>query len=120
MNLSRFSYPNLLMSLTWYLISILYILPSPVHFLYSNYTIALVFYLYTLLTEILFIIFLVYSIYLFSFNSSFHTLFIGFLSKFLDFIFISVSEIFYLHSINNKKQKLLQTPFLLYHGSNLC
>ena len=87
-NLSRFPHPSSLILLTWYLISISYILLSPVHFLCLDHAVILILYLHTLLRGILFIIiFLVYSIYLFLFNPSFCTLFIEFLFKISDFYF---------------------------------
>jgi len=80
-NLSRSLHLNSLMPLTWYLISILYILPRLVHSLCSNHSVVLILCLCILLTRNSFIIFLVYSICLFSINLSFYTLFIEALFK---------------------------------------
>ena len=96
-------YPNSLILLTWYLISISYILPSSVHFLCSNYAIALVSCLYALSNRDSFINFLVYFVYLFSLNLSFCILFsISFQTFGLLFSFQFL--IFLLIYLDHKKQ----------------
>jgi len=105
-NLSRFLYLNLLIPLTWYLISILHILLSLVYFHCPDHTVALIFCLCALLTRNSFIIFLVYSICLLSINLSFYAPFTGVLFKFLDFYFYFCLLIFYSHSIATTENKI--------------
>jgi len=106
MNLSGSPHLNSLMPLTWYPISISHILPSLVHFLYPNHSVALILCLCTLLTRNSFIIFLVYSIYLLSINPSFHILFTVALFKFLDFYFYFCLLISYSYSIATSGNKI--------------
>ena len=115
-NLSKFLYLNLLIPLTWYLISISHILPSLVHSLCLDHAVAFVLYLHTLSTNIFLIIFLVDFICLFLFNPSFYVLFMEFPFKFSNFHFHFCLLIFFTHTVQTQQNKThnKQKTSLLY------
>ena len=95
---------NLLMLLTWYLISTLHILPSLVLSHCPEHAVAFVLCLCTLPTGILFTNFLVYSVCLFLLTLSFYTLFRVFFSKTFKLLFTLILD-FLTHTFNSQKIK---------------
>jgi len=88
---------------TWYLISTLHILPSPVLSYCPEHAVAFVPCLCAFPTGISFINFLVYSVYLFSLTLSFCALFGVFFSKFLFILILA----FLTHTFNSQKIEIL-------------
>ena len=104
MNLSEFLYPNLLMLLTWYLISTLHILPSLVHSFCPNHAVALVPCLHAFSNRDSFLIFqYILSNYFYQTLASAH--FLGFFSNFQTFIFILFLN-FLTYTLRSQKTKL--------------
>jgi len=93
-------HPNSLMPPTWYLISILYIPPSPVLSHCPKHAVAFVPYLCTFPMGINF---LVYSVHLFSLTLSFHALSRVFFSKLLFILILA----FLTHTFNLQKIEIL-------------
>ena len=103
MNPNESPHLNSLILPTWYLISTLHILPSPVLFHCPEHAVAFVPYLCTFPMEISFINFLVYSVHLFSLTFSFHALSGVFFSKLLFILILA----FLTHTFNSQKIEIL-------------
>ena len=107
-NLSGFLHPNLLILLTWYLISILLILLSLVYSLCPNHAVALVLCLSALLMRIP-LLFSLYILSIFSFNSSFYVPFTEFSFQIFRLLFHFCLLIFLLTQYrHNRKQNKIQ------------
>ena len=103
-NPNRSPHLNSLIPLTWYLISILYILPSPVLFHCSDHTVAFVPCLHAFPTGIFFTNFLVYSVCLFLLTLSFCALFGVSFQKLSKLLFILILD-FLTHTFRSQKIK---------------
>ena len=88
MNLNRFSHPNSLIQLTWYLISTLHILPSPVLSHCPDHAVSLVSCLYAFSNRNFLHKFL--SIFCLLINPSFSTLFMVSFQNFFSFYFLDL------------------------------